>query len=242
VNGYGELTIPNTTFGQMTTVDDTKQVFNGIFGAAFAALANSGALPPLVNAVQQGILRCPIFETYFKTEGKEFPASTWSGFITFGGFDTANCGEHTFVPLLEIEYYLIGVDSLSVGSKLINGTFTKGIMDTGAPLITGPKVTVDAIAAAVGATYDATKGIYTIGCTATYDPVIFTINGQQYSLGPSILTMNTNGNTNGQCLFGMDAAEYGPTFHWLIGSVFNRAYCLLHDLQNGQIGIAKPLH
>src|SRR4051794_511713 len=99
----------------MTNVDTKDYVFDGIFGAAFQANAEGNVVPPLVNAIQQGLLDCPIFETYFHTEGQSSPSQTWSGVITFGGLDLVNCGVHNFVPLLQLEYYLFEVEAVAFG-------------------------------------------------------------------------------------------------------------------------------
>lgn len=96
-------------------------------------------------------------------------------------------------------------------------------------------------AAAVGATYSSSLGVYIIPCTASYTPVTFTIGNIAYSLPSTVLSMNYGGLGTGQCLFGIyydDALMQFVGQDWILGTVFHRQFCVLYNIQQGQLGIA----
>ena len=111
-------------------------------------------VPPLVNAINQGLLASPIFTVYlFQSGSTEYiPGGT----ITYGGLDAKNCGAQvTWIPLSSATYFQYRFSSLSVGSYS-NSRGWDTISDTGTFAIGGPTAITDAMAKEVGATYDAT--------------------------------------------------------------------------------------
>lgn len=62
----------------------------GIFGLAFTALAVDNITPPIINAINQGLLDQPLFTTWFGQRGA--PGTSASGAFTYGGLDKNHCG------------------------------------------------------------------------------------------------------------------------------------------------------
>uniref|UniRef100_A0A915E7C8 Peptidase A1 domain-containing protein n=1 Tax=Ditylenchus dipsaci TaxID=166011 RepID=A0A915E7C8_9BILA len=145
----------------------------------------SGADPPLINAINQGLLEEPIFTVYLtstnNTEGLPSPG----GLFTYGGLDNENCGPVIdYVNLSSTTYYQFPIEGVHVGDKYI----------------------IKGIAEAVGAKYDSSIQLYTVGCQAEFPPVVFTINGKQYSLTSDVLTVQLKEN---ECILGISPSGGG---------------------------------
>uniref|UniRef100_A0A915CRJ7 Peptidase A1 domain-containing protein n=1 Tax=Ditylenchus dipsaci TaxID=166011 RepID=A0A915CRJ7_9BILA len=146
-----------------------------------------GIVPPLINAINQGLLDQPIFTVYLASKG-----SFWhhfGGLFTYGGLDTVNCGNVTgYVNLTSPTYYQFPMEGVSVGNYSTTNS-KDAISDTGTSLIYGPTEIVDEIANRVGA--EKVMGYYVVKCTKKYDPVTFTIGGQQYNLTYNVFNTST---------------------------------------------------
>ena len=66
----------------------------------------------------------------------------------------------------------------------------------------------------VGAHYHNDTGHFHLACNATYDPLSFTIGGQQYNLPSAILTMDV-GLESGECLFGVKSHHTSADYAWV---------------------------
>ena len=67
------------------------------------------------------------------------------------------------------------------------------------------------------------------------------INGKEYNLTSSVLTMDTGLNEQRLhiCCAGADMSEWG--IDWILGDPFIRQWCNTHDVQNLQLGLAPAL-
>lgn len=76
------LSVPNTTFGQATTIAQTfaAQPIDGILGLAFQALAVNNVVPPLMNAINQKLLAEPLFTVWLA--GSSSNSSSTGGTFT----------------------------------------------------------------------------------------------------------------------------------------------------------------
>jgi hypothetical protein len=242
--GTPQLIVPNTTFGQTTTM---SKVFaevqaDGLLGLAFAQIAVDGVTPPLINAIQQGRLAQPLFTVYLDQEGTNGGTSTKrkGGVYTWGGVDATNCGDVIdYAPLSSDTYYQFKITSVALGTKYTHAATAEVISDSGTSLMIGPSGPVKAIAEIVGAVYDKQVGAYVIRCDADYDPITFTIHGKRYDVPPAVLNIDV-GIGNSTCLWGVDSlgvlGSLGPT--WILGDPFIRAYCNIYDIGQSRIGFA----
>jgi hypothetical protein len=239
--GTDQLVVPNTTFGQATTMskDMNGQPPDGILGLAFRQISVDGVVPPLINAINQSILDQPIFTVYLATKGTVTGGKRVGGVFTYGGLDTTNCGAVLdYVPLSSDTYYQFKISGVSVGSKYSNNKAVDVISDTGTSLMLGPKKVVKGLARAVGAKYDKDNQVYLIRCDAKYDPLTFTINGKQYNVTASVLNMDLDIGNN-LCLWGVlafDLGNHGP--QWILGDPFIRQFCNVYDIGQSRIGFA----
>jgi len=247
-NGNSPLVIPNTGFAQAYNVDrrTIAAPMAGILGLGFQSASTNYVVPPIINAVQQGLLPQPIFSVYLETESDEsqVDAAPAGGVFTFGGTDSTNCGDVTgWIDLTTTMFWQFSYESINVGKKNVNINGLDVVSDTGTSLLIGDTLMVKPIAKAVGAKLNTDYGIYIVKCDATYDPVTFVINGNSYNLTSSVLNVDV-GFGNNQCLFGaipMDNMWYYMGLDWILGDPFIRQYCAVHNVATQQIGFAPAL-
>ncbi|KAH7698408.1 aspartic protease, partial [Aphelenchoides avenae] len=79
-------------------------------------------------------------------------------------------------------------------------------------------------------------GNYIIDCNAKFEPLIITIGGKEYPLGPEQLVIGSWP----LCSFGMSVAvATEPDVEWILGEPWARAFCQVHDVGQKRIGFAK---
>uniref|UniRef100_A0A915CPX1 Peptidase A1 domain-containing protein n=1 Tax=Ditylenchus dipsaci TaxID=166011 RepID=A0A915CPX1_9BILA len=195
-NDADQLTIQNQTFAQVTTMSK-----------AFRNSPIDGSWDWLLHQ----------YHVYLASQGSEAKGS-FGGVFTYGGLDTVNCGNVTgYVNLTSPTYYQFPMEGVSVGNYSTTNS-KDAISDTGIysysdrcakssrnnfgnPIILGPTEIVAKIASAVGA--EKTTNGYYVKCDKKYDPVTFTIGGQQYNLTYNVLTRPKTSKSWNKCLFAM---------------------------------------
>uniref|UniRef100_A0A914CG01 Peptidase A1 domain-containing protein n=1 Tax=Acrobeloides nanus TaxID=290746 RepID=A0A914CG01_9BILA len=240
VGSGANLSIPNSTFTQATKIGQPFQndIADGIFGLAFQSLSVDQVLPPLVNAINQGLLEYPYFTVFLQEKGVVDGAP--GGVFTYGGQDTTNCNtDITWTPLSSATYFEFRMASITLGSY----SNTKGwqaISDTATSFIGGPQSITNALAKQVGATYDDQYGAYFIDCNAKLASLNIVIGNNTLSLNEKHLIVDAG---NGQCywaFFPFDFGGFGPS--WVLGDPFIRGYCNTYDLGGKRIGFSLPVN
>jgi len=236
-DGGAMLNVPNTVFGEATKIsqDFAQDPMDGILGLAFTSLAVDNVVPPLINAINQGLLDMPVFTVWLEHDGPVNGAN--GGVFTYGGLDANNCGPIiAYQPLSSATYWQYSVAGIALGSY----KYTKKqdvISDTGTSLLGGPAAQVKAIAKAAGAKVDNEQGTYDIDCGATPPDLIITIGTQDYHIQSTDMVVQYQ---QGQCFFGIfpfDFGGAGPS--WILGDPFIREFCHTFDLQQQRIGFAQ---
>lgn len=205
--------------------------FDGILGLAFPSISIDGTTTVLENAVQQKAIPEPVFSFYLGDEA--------DGELTFGGYDSTKFeGELEWVDLVSPTYWLIAVDTINAGDKLLESQ-TSAVVDSGTSLIAGPSKTVRAIARTIGAKSNG-AGQYMLDCdkTESMPDIIFSINGSEYILEGKDVVIESNG----ACLLafmGVDMPPPNP--EWILGDVFMRKYYTVFDYGKERVGFAKSL-
>jgi hypothetical protein len=240
-----QLIIPNTTFAQATEEDSDSydDPFDGVFGLAFQSISVDNVVPPLINAINMGLLDQPIFTVYMATEGgANVDLTEGGGVFTFGGLDTDNCGDVIdYKTLSSVDWWNFEIDSVNVGTSYKNNKKVVVVSDSGTSLLIGTQKTVKGIAKAVKAKWNSDYGVYLIGCDATYDPITFVVNGLQYNLTSAVLNMDV-GLDNGKCLFaGYPLNMDGWGIDWILGDPWIRQFCQVYDIGQTRIGFAPSL-
>ncbi|PAV62832.1 hypothetical protein WR25_08106, partial [Diploscapter pachys] len=159
--GESQLTVPKTTFGLASHISDDWQgdAGDGIAGLAFTSLAVDGVVPPLINAINQGLLDQPLFTVFLDHRGAANGVS--GGVFTYGAVDSTNCGSLiAYEPLSSATYWQFKMTNIKLGSYTSNNN-NKGwqvISDTGTSFIDMPNCNANP------GTFDITIGanVYTI--------------------------------------------------------------------------------
>lgn len=239
--GENQLAIPKTTFGLASHISDdfAQDPTDGILGLAFTSLAVDGVVPPLINAINQGLLDQGLFTVWLEHRGAKDGVS--GGVFTYGAIDTTNCGPViAYQPLSSATYWQFRVTQFNLGSYTKKTNYDV-ISDTGTSLIGGPTSVAESMASAVGAQYNDQYGIYTLPCKGSYPDLQITIGGAVYAIKP--VNYIIDGGDNGQtCYFGVfpfDFGGFGPS--WILGDPFIRQFCNIYDIQNQKIGFAPSL-
>jgi len=238
--GTSQLVVPNTQIGQAMSLAGQfdGQPFDGILGLAFQSLSQpSTVAPPLINAINQGLLDLPIFTVWLAQKGFNDNVPN-GGMYTYGGVDNINCNPViAYQALSSATYFQFRMSSISVGSYIGNDGW-EVISDTGTSLIGGPTGPVGQMARAAGAQQNS-DGYYYMPCSANPGPINLLIGSQTYQIQKVNYNLNI-GDAN-QCLFaffGFDGVGVpnGPT--WILGDPFIRQYCNVYDLGQRRIGFA----
>ncbi|KAF1752249.1 hypothetical protein GCK72_018803 [Caenorhabditis remanei] len=237
--GESQLAVPSTTFGIASKIsaDFKNDATDGILGLAFTSLAVDGVVPPLINAINQGILDQPLFSVWLEHRGAL--NNVGGGVFTYGAIDTTNCGPLVaYQPLSSATYYQFKAAGFKLGSYS-NTKAVDVISDTGTSFLGGPQAVVAGLAKAAGATYDDFNEVYFIDCAATPGTLDITIGSNVYSIQPVNYIVDAG---NGQCLFAafpFDFGGFGPS--WILGDPFIRQYCNIYDIGNKRMGFAPSL-
>jgi hypothetical protein len=237
--GTNQLTVPTTTFGQAQTLAAFfAQIpqMDGILGLAFQSLAVNGVVPPLINAINQGLLDAPIFTVYLRHRG--LVENVDGGVFTYGGLDTTHCNDVLFYqPLSSATYYQFLLSGISLGSYS-SSAGQQAISDTGTSLIGGPQAQVAGLAQAVGAQYDPQNQIYLMSCSANTPDIILTIGSNQLRITKENYIVDF-GIGAGRCVFGVfPFSASGFAVQWILGDPFIRPYCNVYDIGQQRIGFA----
>uniref|UniRef100_A0A1I7TQS9 Peptidase A1 domain-containing protein n=1 Tax=Caenorhabditis tropicalis TaxID=1561998 RepID=A0A1I7TQS9_9PELO len=238
-SGEDQLAIPNSYLGIADTVgsDFKWSPKEGVFGLAFTALAVDGITPPLINAINLGLLDQPIFTTWFGQRGALGTAA--SGAFTYGALDRTHCGPVIgYVPLTNARHFQFQATGFSLGSYISTTTY-EVITDTATSFLCGPQAAIDNLAKAAGATWDPTNQVYNIPCNADAGPIKMKIGDFNYVIRANnyILQIDVN-----SCLFAAIPQSYtgfGPA--WILGGPFMRQYCNVHDIGQKRVGFSLSL-
>jgi len=243
--GTNQLVIKNTVFGQANELDfsfESDEMFDGVLGLAFQALATDNVVPPLINAISQGLLDQPVFTVWIKQDGAVDNVN--GGMFTYGGLDNTHCTTPTYVTLSSATFFQFPFDSVTVDGvtqSCSGGSCPwQAISDTGASFIGGPQLVTDNIADQVNALWSDDDGVYYIDCKWHAYPVQLKINGVTYEVPVKQLITDT-GNHDGQCYWGMfPMTNNGMGPSWVLGDPFIRTFCNIYDIGQKRIGFAAP--
>jgi len=240
--GTSQLVVPRTTIGLATNIAQffEDEPIDGILGLAFQSLSQpSTVAPPLINAINQGLLDLPMFTVWLAYKGIGDNV-LGGGVYTYGGFDNANCGPLiAWQGLSSQTYFQFRMGQIGVGSYSSSAGW-EVISDTGTSFIGGPQTIVDNMARQAGATYNNNDGVYYMPCNSQPGPIGMTIGSQTYQIQQVNYIIDAG--FGGQCYFAFFPFSFGgggPA--WILGDPFIRQYCNMYDLGNGRIGFANSL-
>uniref|UniRef100_A0A914DP74 Peptidase A1 domain-containing protein n=1 Tax=Acrobeloides nanus TaxID=290746 RepID=A0A914DP74_9BILA len=236
-DGSNKLVIPHTTFGQAIHENDffdDDPNFDGILGLGLRK--TTAATPPLIDAMNQGIIKDAIFTVYLQKR-VNYDNST-GGRITYGDLDKTNCGPViAYYPLTSMYFFIFKLDSINFGGYIDNSSW-QAMSDTGTFDIVGPKHIVQRLAKEAGARYSNSTDRYYVDCDADLPTLNFVIGGITYGIPSEQLIIDVG---NGQCFWAISSVSDGSTspYEWILGDPFIRQFCNIYDLGNKRIGFAQ---
>ncbi|XP_025142250.1 pregnancy-associated glycoprotein 1 isoform X3 [Bubalus bubalis] len=145
----GDLVSTDQPFGlSMAEYGFKDMPFDGVLGLNYPNISSSGAIPIFDKLKNQGAISEPVFAFYFSKDKRE------GSVVMFGGVDHRYYkGELNWVPLIQAGGWIVHMDRISFERKVIACSGgCEALVDTGAPLIDGPKPLVDNIQKLIGAT------------------------------------------------------------------------------------------
>ncbi|KIH63936.1 eukaryotic aspartyl protease, partial [Ancylostoma duodenale] len=209
--------------------------FDGMIGLAFYTTDGARSKPFIMSLIDQGYLDKPIFTVWFAQQNIQ--SGKAGGMITYGGFDSENCGDVIgYESLSSPYYYQYKINSVAMGgfSYERRVDVTQGF----GTWIAGPKPITDRFAKDVGAHYNQ-DGLYDIDCGTKVPSLYITADKIKFEIKSENLVVKLD---NGKCLLGflpMGSSSYGPSWH--MGALFTRQYCTIFDIGEGRIGFADSI-
>ncbi|ETN75914.1 eukaryotic aspartyl protease [Necator americanus] len=235
--GKDQLVINDTWFGQAEHIAEffSNTFLDGILGLAFQELSEGGVAPPIIRAIDLGLLDQPIFTVYFENVGDK--EGVYGGVFTWGGLDPDHCeDEVTYEQLTEATYWQFRLKGVS--SKNFSSTAGwEAISDTGTSLNGAPRGILRGIARQYNGQYVASQGLYVVDCSKNVT-VDVTIGDRNYTMTAKNLVLEIQADICIMAFFEMDMF-IGPA--WILGDPFIREYCNIHDIEKKRIGFAAVL-
>lgn len=234
----GDLVIPKQDFAEATSEPGLAFAFgkfDGILGLAYDTISVNHIVPPIYNAINQGLLDKPQFGFYLGNTEKD---ENDGGLATFGGYDASLFqGKVTWLPVRRKAYWEVAFEGIGLGDEYAELQKTGAAIDTGTSLITLPSSLAEIINAKIGAT-KSWSGQYQIDCakrdslpdlTLTFSGYNFTLTAHDYIL-----------EVGGSCISVFTPMDFPKPIGDLaiIGDAFLRKYYSIYDLEKNAVGLA----
>ncbi|CAK7896919.1 saccharopepsin [[Candida] anglica] len=235
----GGLTIPDQLFAEATNEPGLAFAFgkfDGILGLAYNTISVNKIVPPIYNAIDQGLLDAQQFAFYLGDTNKD---ENDGGLATFGGYDaSAFTGDITWLPVRRKAYWEVSFEGIGLGDEYAELTSTGAAIDTGTSLITLPSSLAEIINSKIGAT-KSWSGQYQIECEKRDQLPDLTLNfgGHNFTLSPYDYTLDVSGS----CISVFTPMDFPEPIGDLaiIGDAFLRRYYSIYDLKKNAVGLAK---
>lgn len=234
----GDLVIPKQDFAEATSEPGLAFAFgkfDGILGLAYDTISVNHIVPPVYNAINQGLLDSPQVSFYLGDTNKD---ENDGGVATFGGYDESLFqGKITWLPVRRKAYWEVAFEGLGLGDEYAELVQTGAAIDTGTSLITLPSTLAEIINAKIGAT-KSWSGQYQVDCdkrdslpdlTLTFSGYNFTLSAYDYIL-----------EVGGSCISVFTPMDFPKPIGDLaiIGDAFLRRYYSIYDLKKNAVGLA----
>jgi hypothetical protein len=212
-------------FGEVTSVSGVSFIasqMSGILGLAYSSISVDGldTFMDLSNEKDKS------FSFYLKDTSAE-------SYMVIPGMDTENYETVQKHKVVEEKYWALKLDSVTKGTKKIDASKYKAVIDSGTSLLVGPKEIVSELIDGISVKSD---------CSNLKDQpnLTFTMDGQDYELTPQDYVLQIQG----ECLLGIQAMNVPKGFNYIIlGDVFMRKYPSYFDLNDNTVSfqVAKTL-
>jgi len=242
--GWGNYSIPNATFGEITIEPGQVWIespFDGIVGLAYPTIAmpaQNPPPPPFDDLMKMGVLAKNEFSFFLSTQ-HDSPKQS-SAFI-LGGTDTKYySGSFSYFKAQKYEglmaYWLIHGSDIEIGGTSLGSCkdvvgHCNFVVDTGTSILTGPHTKINPILEKIGNVSSTCDGVDKL-------PIItFVFGGQKFPLGPEFYVIKlADGNGGYECEIGIQALDQLGL--WILGDPFLRKYYSVFDRQSNRVGFA----
>jgi len=237
----GDLVIPHQDFAEATSEPGLAFAFgkfDGILGLAYDTISVNKIVPPVYNALSQGLLDTPQFGFYLGDNSEE---GADGGEATFGGYDESKLkGKITWLPVRRKAYWEVSFEGIGLGDEFAELKSTGAAIDTGTSLITLPSSLAEIINTKIGAT-KSWSGQYQIECEKRDELPDFTMNfsGYNFTLSPYDYTLDVGGS----CISVFTPMDFPEPIGDLsiVGDAFLRRYYSVYDLKKDAVGLAPSV-
>lgn len=237
----GDLIIPKQDFAEATSEPGLAFAFgkfDGILGLAYNTISVNKIVPPIYNAIDQGLLDEPVFAFRLGDTSKD---ENDGGVATFGGYDKSQfTGKITWLPVRRKAYWEVSFEGIGLGDEYAELTSTGAAIDTGTSLITLPSSLAEIMNTKIGAT-KSWSGQYQIDCEKRDSLPDLTLNfsGYNFTLSPYDYTLEVGGS----CISVFTPMDFPEPIGDLaiVGDAFLRRYYSIYDLKKDAVGLAKSV-
>ncbi|KAH3668174.1 hypothetical protein OGAPHI_001928 [Ogataea philodendri] len=237
----GDLIIPKQDFAEATSEPGLAFAFgkfDGILGLAYDTISVNKIVPPVYNAINNGLLDAPQFGFYL---GDTQKSEDYGGEAIFGGYDaTKFTGDITWLPVRRKAYWEVKFNGIALGDEYATLENHGAAIDTGTSLIALPSQLAEILNAQIGAE-KTWSGQYQIDCDKrdSLPDLTFNFDGYNFTITPYDYTLEVSGS----CISAFTPldlpAPIGPLA--IIGDAFLRKFYSVYDLGNDAVGLAKAI-
>ena len=243
---YGSGSVKGTVGSDIAKIGDdiTAEMsfgeITGVSGASFLASQMSGILGLAYDTISVDGLKTFMDNADLKDKSFTFylHSNPDESYMTIPGMDAENWTKIDTHKVVEQKYWSLQLDSVSQGSKKIDASNYKAVIDSGTSLLVGPKEIVDHMIDGISVKSDCSN-------LNELPMLTFTIDGTDYPLAPSdyVLQITQLGQT--QCLLGIQSMAFPEGFNYfIVGDVFMRKYPSYFNLDDNTVSFltAKSLY
>ncbi|CDR40233.1 CYFA0S04e06546g1_1 [Cyberlindnera fabianii] len=236
----GDLIIPKQDFAEATSEPGLAFAFgkfDGILGLAYDTISVNHVVPPVYQAIDQGLLDKQQFAFYLGNAD----ISEDGGVATFGGYEKDKyTGEVTWLPVRRKAYWEVSFEGIGLGKEWAVLENTGAAIDTGTSLIALPSGLAEILNAEIGAK-KGWSGQYSVECDTrdSLPDLTFNLSGYNFTISPYDYILEVSGS----CISAFTPMDFpapiGPMA--ILGDAFLRRFYSIYDLKNDAVGLATAV-
>jgi len=239
---YGSGGVNGTVTHDVARIGDIESPMGlgevmSVQGVSFLASQMSGILGLAYNTIS--VDKLPTFMDGANVEDKSFSFYLHSNpdesYMILPGMDTANWGVIDTHKVVEEAYWSLQLKTIARGTKVIDASNYKAVIDSGTSLLVGPTHIIDPLIEGIIVKQDCSNIDTLPTLSFTIDTQTYTLDGIDY-----VLQMEQAGETS--CLMGIETMAFPEGFNYLImGDVFMRKYPTYFNLNDNTVSFQVKL-
>ena len=222
----GDGITANMGFGEVTSASGISFIasqMSGILGLAYSSIS----VDKLDTFMDLSNLTDKSFAFYLKDTSEE-------SYMTIPGMDSEGYDTIETHKVVEQKYWSLQLGNVAQGTKTIDASKYKAVIDSGTSLLVGPKEIVDQLIDGFTVKTDCSN-------VDTLPDISFTIDSTEYTLKGSDYVLNVQN----ECLLGIQSMAFPEGFNYFIlGDVFMRKYPSYFNLNDNTVSfqVARSLY